>query len=187
MGHLLSSILLALSSNVDNLGVGVAYGVRRRHVRLRHNLLVAGVTGAGTLAAVAFGEWVNDFMSEEAANLVGAAVLVALGVSTLAQALRGGAAAGTGSRHAAGGATGGREALALALSLTLNNLGAGIGGGISHLDLVLTTALTALTSVAALAGGEALGRRMTGSLPAPALGVAAGALLVALGVVEVFF
>ncbi|MBO3460493.1 hypothetical protein G7B40_000660 [Aetokthonos hydrillicola Thurmond2011] len=38
MGHVFSSLLLALSANVDNLPVGVAYGVKKQRISFLANL-----------------------------------------------------------------------------------------------------------------------------------------------------
>ncbi len=46
-----------------------------------------------------------------------------------------------------------REAFALAISLTFNNLGGGLGAGISHVSIPLTTILTMSLSMAAIIGG----------------------------------
>jgi putative Mn2+ efflux pump MntP len=86
--HVLSSALLAISSNVDNLSAGLAYGVGRRRIRWRHNLLIAAVSGGVTLVTMSVGEWVNDFMSEALANVLGSAVMIAVGLYGIARTAR---------------------------------------------------------------------------------------------------
>jgi putative Mn2+ efflux pump MntP len=184
MAHVLSAVLLAISSNVDNLAVGIAYGVQRRWIRLRHNLTIAIVSASGTLASMAAGEWVNDYMTEELANALGSAILILIGGHCVAQALR--TPSCEAPRIAAGTATRTREAGALATALTLNNLGAGLGAGVSHVDIAFTTVLTFGLSIAAIVSGYLLGSRTAIAISGRELGLIAGLLLVILGLYEYF-
>lgn len=184
MDHLLSSIVLAASSNLDNLGVGVAYGVQGRAIRGSVNYLIALISGLGTLLSMSAGEWVNDFMSEAAANAIGAGIMVAIGAYTLCQALREDTApASTG---ASGEALGLREGVALALSLTFNNLGSGLGAGISHISIPLTTVITMAVSLAAIRAGCLLGSRASVAMSPRRLGIASGLVMMAVGGYEYF-
>src|SRR4030095_13168295 len=106
---------------------------------------------------MAAGEWVNDFMSEEFANVLGGAILIAIGFYGVAHAVR--RRNGAPSQMGRGAAMSTGEAVALAVSLTFNNLGSGLGAGISHVGIALTAVLTTVASVAAIAGGYVLGRR----------------------------
>jgi putative Mn2+ efflux pump MntP len=182
--HLTSAFLLAISANVDNVGVGLVFGVRGRNIRLAHNLLISLVSGGATLLSMAAGEWVNDFMSEELANLLGSAILCSIGVyGVVLSARRANGAPPVGEPGAASTS----EAVALAVSLSLNNLVSGLGAGISHVSIGLTAALTAALSIAALAGGQLAGRRSS-ALPFERgrLDFAAGLILIAVGIHELF-
>jgi putative Mn2+ efflux pump MntP len=181
VSHLPSAILLAMCSNVDNLGVGVAYGLRGRGFRIAHTLLIAGVSGAATLASMAAGEWINDFMPEPRANLIGSGLLVLVGLQGFVHALR-----ETGRRLVSERETTSREAAVLAVALSLNNVGSGLGAGISHVSIPVTTALTVAGSVAALVGGSRLGRQTTPALSQRSLGIAAGVIVAAVGFYEFF-
>ena len=183
MQHLLSAVVLAVSANLDNLGVGVAYGLRGRGFRLAHVWLIALVSGAGTLASMAAGEWLNDFTTAECANLIGSAVLVAIGLQTIVHAVR---SETTAAPRVERETTTAREAAVLAVSLSLNNLGSGLGAGISHVGIPVTTGLTIAGSIAAIVGGRRLGARAVPAISKRALGVTAGLLVTAVGVYELF-
>jgi putative Mn2+ efflux pump MntP len=184
LDHLLSAVLLAISANVDNLGVGVAYGVRGRSIGPAHNLLIALVSGGGTLLSMAAGEWVNDFMSEEFANVLGGAIMIAIGFYGVVHAVR--RRNGASSQMGRGAAMSTGEAVALAVSLTFNNLGSGLGAGISHVGIALTAVLTTVASVAAIAGGYLLGRRTSFAISRRWVGVAAALLFITVGIYEIF-
>jgi putative Mn2+ efflux pump MntP len=88
MGHLLSSILLAISSNVDNFAIGIAYGVKKLKIGFLSNLSIAVVSALGTYISMTLGAIIAKFISDELANILGSIALVILGVWGLIEALR---------------------------------------------------------------------------------------------------
>ena len=191
MNHLLSSILLALVSNIDNFGIGIAYGVIPKRIYIHHNLLIAIVSGAGTFASMSAGEWINNYMSESFANISGSCILIAIGLYNILQTfikernrLKEQDLESSGLEPQFG--TSGREAFALAVSLTFNNLGGGLGAGISHLDIPITTLLTVGLSVVAIIAGLQLGKNASKFISKFGLGIASGLLIIVVGVYEIF-
>jgi putative Mn2+ efflux pump MntP len=57
----LTAFLIALSCNLDNVGVGISYGTRKIRLPLATNLYIALLTSAGTYAAMVLGEQVFKF------------------------------------------------------------------------------------------------------------------------------
>jgi putative Mn2+ efflux pump MntP len=74
----------------------------------------------------------------------------------------------------------------LAVSLSINNLGGGLGAGISHVHIALTAALTAGASGVAIAAGYLLGRRASFTLSRRWLGMTAGVIFIGAGIYELF-
>ena len=70
--------------------------------------------------------------------------------------------------------------------LMVNNVGFGVGARITGLSIVKTTACTFVCSLILLAGGAAVGRRFGGGHLGRYAGVCSAALIVALGVYELF-
>lgn len=79
-----------------------------------------------------------------------------------------------------------KEAIALAFGLTINNLGTGVGAGISGLNIALTTILTFMFSLLGVASGYFLGDRFTTKMTGISAGVLSGMMIIALGVYEYF-
>lgn len=232
--HLLSIILLALSANVDNFAVAIAYGIKRLRIGLFTNLFIATVSAVGTYLSISVGEELGSYISIQAANLLGSAVLVAVGTYGIWDTLRRdrirsrkrskirqnqqvfAAASASGSElftesaearpqefmeefsyesflerpekadRDRSGSIDIRESIALAFGLTLNNLGVGIGAGISDLNVSLTTLLTFGLSVTALIVGYKLGKRSMARLSGLTAGLASGMLIVITGIYEYF-
>ncbi len=238
MAHLLSSLLLSLASNVDNFAVGIAYGVKRLKISLLSNLLIALISGLGTLLSMSVGDVISSYLPNPVANALGSIVLVVIGLWGIWETLKieqkrkrkatlrsreksrspvaagnyqfasegySGEASYSQSNSRSGledfsyegfvarpekadtdrsGHIGPKEAIALSFGLAINNLGSGVGAGISDLNVPLTTIITFIVSVLAIAIGFFLGKgfsaKMTGLWP----GMASGVLIVLLGMYE---
>ena len=80
-------VLLAVSVSLDTLGVAMAYGMAGIVIPVRTRLLISFINGALTATAV----WLGQFLCVEIPTFVfqilGAVILIALGVKTLWNAL----------------------------------------------------------------------------------------------------
>src|SRR5580704_7862071 len=85
---LLPILLLAISSNGDNVAVGIAYGLGRIDVPLPSNFLIAIVTGAGTLASMWLGQAIGSVMDPRLASAAGGVLVVAVGGWVMLQSIR---------------------------------------------------------------------------------------------------
>ena len=81
----LTAFLIALSCNVDNVGVGIAYGARGISLHLSTNLYIALLTAAGTCLAMLLGEKTFLFLSPESGAILGGTILVVMGVWVVLQ------------------------------------------------------------------------------------------------------
>ncbi|AUB43915.1 Putative Mn2+ efflux pump MntP (plasmid) [Nostoc flagelliforme CCNUN1] len=79
-----------------------------------------------------------------------------------------------------------QESIALAFGLTLNNLGSGLGGGISNLNVVITTFLVFILSLLGISGGYFLGDRFTTKISGLWAGILSTSLVIITGVYEYF-
>ena len=78
--HLFSIILLALSTSLDSLGVGIIYGLRKIRLPFTANLLIAVLTGLGTFAAMKAGEYVFTLLPRVWANYISSGAMIAAGI-----------------------------------------------------------------------------------------------------------
>jgi putative sporulation protein YtaF len=214
MLHLATILLLSLSSNLDNIGVGVSYGVRKINIPFTSNLLIASVTSCGTLLSVLLGQSIYLFISPEMAALLGGGIIIAAGIWVIFQEKvmhRGQeplekkelvAESGLprfGFRQIVSildnpiiadwdfsGHIDLREAVALSLGLTINNIPNGVGAGMLGLSPILLTISVFLFSIMTIwigiSGGQ-FGFHRLGKLT----GVISGLILIFVGVYEIFF
>ncbi len=204
--HLLTILGIAVSSNLDNLGVGLAYGTKKIRLPVSSNLLIAVITSCGTVISMVFGRHIAFIArNQRLTSAVGAGIIVAVGLYLLVQSLRkkdidvsqrsGGRlwwlreiarlsrdptlADRDSSRSIDPG-----EAAILGIALTLNNLPNGFAAGLIGLSPALTTAAVFVFSLLLLWVGIWFGSRFASRLLGSWTGPAAGIMLVALGVYE---
>lgn len=84
---LLAAVLVSAVSNVDNLAVGVAFGVRGNRIAGIQNLIVAALTMTGTALAISSGRALSLVISPSAAPKLGSLIIIAIGAGTVLAAL----------------------------------------------------------------------------------------------------
>ncbi len=193
MHALILAVLIGIAGNLDNLGVGVAYGVRKIGIPFRSNLFIALVASLGTFLVAYAGLGISHVLAPQFANTIGAAVIIAVGIWVLWP--RKVQATPVASKDAIGlvyhpehadvdlsGDISIAESLALSIGLGLNAWAGGFGGGMVGLPPWLLAVSTGLFSFGTLLAGEHLGRKALGSWLGPKATVAAGVLLILIGI-----
>ncbi|MBV9336220.1 MAG: manganese efflux pump [Solirubrobacterales bacterium] len=190
--RLLPAVLIAVVSNLDNLGVGVALGIRGTKVPPIPNLIIAAMTMAGTAAAMTSGRALSRLIDPSTAASLGAVIIIAVGALSLLAALFAGRAPSHAPRvleseslrrRGNGGKTiSYREALELGVALSLNNIGSGVGAGIAGIPPLATTALAGAFSLLSIGGGSWAGRPLRGLLLGDRAPLASGVALMAVGI-----
>ncbi|MBV8945004.1 MAG: manganese efflux pump [Solirubrobacterales bacterium] len=178
----LSAVLIAAVSNLDNLVAGVALGLRGTRITLAPNVLIAGVTMAGTAGAIASGHALARLLQPSVAGSLGAVIIASIGVMTVV-ASRSPVREPAARMYPLRGPSGmlsWREAALLAIALSLNNVGTGVGAGIAGIPQVMTTALAGGFSIMCVGGGSRIGR-VAGPLVGRHARLVAGLGLVCLG------
>ena len=177
-----SALLIAVVSNLDNYAAGVALGLRGTRIASAPNVLIAGVTMAGTAGAITFGDSLARLLRPSLAGSLGAVIIVSIGVVTVA-ASRSSVpepTVGMGRLPGRSPTLSWREAALLAIALSLNNVGTGVGAGIAGIPPLITTLLAGAFSLCCVGGGSRVGRR-AGPLVGRHARLVAGLGLVCLG------
>jgi putative Mn2+ efflux pump MntP len=165
---LASAVAFGIGANGDNLTVGFAYGLRGTRIGPASNLLIAILTTAATLAALAVGANLRQLMPSALPDLVGGVLLVGLGTANIWLERRKARAAANGTtpaERAVTAAIGLGETLALAGALSVNNVGLGFAGGIGGLDYGPVGLSVGLFSILFLWLGQWLSQAIVPRLP----------------------
>ena len=207
-------LFLAISSNGDNVAVGVAYGLGRINVPLPSNLLIAVVTGVGTLASMWLGQAIGSVMDPRLASIVGGTMIAAIGGWVILRSARATTPLDNAPSLTMNSEEEGRpgplrnlmlvldnpvgadtnfsrqielkESWALAIALSLNNVVNGVAAGMLRMNPALTTFCVMVFSVLTLSAGLAAGYQLGKRWLGSLSGVMSGLLMVALGLYEIY-
>lgn len=188
--QIIPSLLFGISASLDALLIGITYGIRGVRIHLWQNLLVSGITLAGTCLSVGFGDWLASRLPYMVSRYAGSMVLMLFGVWYVVKWLvkmlahtremTQAAAAGSVMRLSL------PEVLGLGVSLSINNIGIGLSASIAGLTLLPAAIATLACSLLFLFAGNRLGR----SRPLQFFGAAAdpisGTLLILLAFLQAF-
>ncbi|WP_127582873.1 sporulation membrane protein YtaF [Paenibacillus koleovorans] len=83
-----SLILLALAVSLDGFGVGITYGLRRIRIPLMSIAIISGCSGLIFWVAMQLGSYLSQFLSPRLATVIGALILIAVGLWALMQMFR---------------------------------------------------------------------------------------------------
>ncbi|MUT65815.1 MntP/YtaF family protein [Paenibacillus sp. NEAU-GSW1] len=87
--HFASLLALAFAVSVDGFGVGVTYGLRKIRIPVFSVLIIALCSGLIIWLSMQVGSWITGYLPPFAARLIGAVLLVSIGVWALLQLRRG--------------------------------------------------------------------------------------------------
>jgi putative sporulation protein YtaF len=205
-------MLLTVSSSLDNFGVGISYGLRNICIPLSLNLFIAFVNSSGTFFSMLFGKELSGFLKPPAASYLGAFLLISIGLWIIVMEYRKkepersltpvssekifarkktlslGIPSLLDDPFAAGLLCSGqvtmKEGAILASALTLSNISTGTAAGVLGFSLTLTTAAAFIFNVLGLYAGEKTGHYSGARMIKGISGIAAGLLLIFIGLYE---
>ncbi|WP_217558761.1 sporulation membrane protein YtaF [Paenibacillus sp. GbtcB18] len=79
----------AISSSLDNLGVGISYGIRKIRIGMLSNLIVAGVCFLFSYTGIWFGKWISSVLPGMLPVLLSAFSLFFIGIRIILMAAPG--------------------------------------------------------------------------------------------------
>ena len=206
---IVASLLFGISASLDSLLVGISYGVRGTRIRLWQNLAISLVTLLGTCLSAGLGHRLAGILPGVVSAYAGSLVLVLLGLYYIIKWLgvrrqrpklhpRNHAGPETSPLMSASrkedepSSPADRmlclpEIFSLSLVLSLNNLSAGFSASLAGLPLAGAAVSTFVCSILFLSSGNHLGGSPLLQMDGKAADPLSGALLMGLGIVQLFF
>lgn len=198
---LATMIAIGIASNLDNAGVGIAYGVRRIRFSTLANSLIAVISGVATWVAGVLGRFVTHYTNPSVATWIGAFVIIAVGIWVMTEPWR--------SRRKTTESQSGNmmtrilrdpveadfdksqsisipEALVLGVALALNALAGGFDAGVIKIEIIYTAISVALFSFILLGASGYIGRRYAAKALGNKATYIAGLLLIAVGIHQIW-
>ncbi|MGG0824553.1 sporulation membrane protein YtaF [Paenibacillus turicensis] len=193
-------IVIGLASNLDNAGVGIAYGVRNIRIPWYSNLTISFISFLATLVSGLFGNWISTHIPVWISHLIGTVVIVSVGVWVLLQPL----ANQIRSRHNntnnfthfisnpekadkdQSQSISLPESILLGTALAMNALAGGFNAGITSLNIWCTSLAVGVISYVLLWACAALGAKYIAERFGNVATVISGLLLVLIGINQMF-
>lgn len=85
---LINSLVLALSSSIDSLGIGITYGIKNMKISVLAKLVLFVISFSISVLSVWFGDLIKSIFSDFVTQLVGNIILIAMGFFVCFQAIR---------------------------------------------------------------------------------------------------
>ncbi|WP_296740522.1 manganese efflux pump [Mesorhizobium sp.] len=195
---------LAIASNIDNLAVGMSYGVRSIRIGFFANLIITAICFAFSEIGIFSGEWIGRVLPGDLPDYVAAGLLLLIGVRVLFLAMSaaneqadspkdGHPVANWFSRALAveGDKVGPFEAAILGVALSANALANSVSAGLLDMSPTVVASAISIASFITIVIGVALGRHAAeirvGRMDIGRFGtLASGAILVVLAIRQVW-
>ncbi|GMA50568.1 sporulation membrane protein YtaF [Alicyclobacillus contaminans] len=198
-------IAIAVASNLDNAGVGIAYGVRRIAISRLANVWIALISGLATYVSGVAGDTVTRYVTPWAAAWIGGTVMLAVGAWVCSEPCR-----KRRQQRLEKEKTGKanvvkriledpvaadfdrsqtislKEATVLGIALAINALAGGFDAGVVHIGIVWTAFSVALCSYALLGASAWVGRKYAARALGDRATYIAGLLLMFIGLHQIW-
>ncbi len=180
---LLNTIILSISSSIDSLGIGVTYGIKGTLISKLGKLILFIITFFVTTISLVFGNIIKMMLPTYLMSIIGSLILIFIGIFIILQSLK--------KDHISfdfdsSNFIDSKEALFLALALSLDSFCIGIGSTIIGISNILFPLLIAIFQLFFLSLGILLGRCLHNfeHLPNNIYSIISGALLIFIGIIK---
>ncbi|GGH12580.1 sporulation membrane protein YtaF [Paenibacillus segetis] len=194
-------IVIGLASNLDNAGVGIAYGVRKIRIPWYSNLAISTISFLATLMSGLFGNWISTYIHPWVGQFIGTVVIVGVGIWVLLQPfiekkhapkesdtnsftrlLRNPEEADKDSSKSISLP----ESILLGAALAMNALAGGFNAGITNLDIWYTSLSVGVFSFLLLLLCAGFGKKYAAERFGNTATVVSGLLLIVIGLNQMF-
>ena len=76
----LTIFLIGVAANIDNLGIGVSYGLKSKRIPFLQNLLIASISMICAYISITTGSLFSNYFSQSIANIAGGSLILGLGL-----------------------------------------------------------------------------------------------------------
>ncbi|MDD3303858.1 MAG: manganese efflux pump [Clostridia bacterium] len=186
MINLISALLFSFSANLDNIAIGISYGIKSIHITAFKNIIIAFSTSLFTFISMFLGSYLAMFLSENIANKIGAIFLISIGVYSLFKEIITKKKNNTDQNKKEIKAIGIKEILNIILILSINNVAAGIAASVAGINIICATIFTFIFSFSFLMMGNRIGTKATNyRFMEKYSNILSSLMLIAIGLIEI--
>ena len=205
--YFLSIFLLCLAPNLDNMAIGLAYGIRKINVPLKSNFAIALFSGFATLISSFLGNFLTSYIPDFAGNVIGGSIVSIMGLYTIIgflfnkkKSLKtvsvrnsnqyiGNLKAimddpGIADKDYSGDISL-KESILLGIALAVNCLGTGFGAGITGINVFVLSGIVVIFSLITISLGALIGRSYAAGFLGDKATALSGLLLLIVGIYQI--
>lgn len=188
--NILSSLLFAISANTDNFVVGLSYGIKKIKIGFISNFIISFISMVGTVLSMSLSKVILKNIPGNLSKLIGSTILIIIGSWTIIKPLikkvsQDGLLENPEKVDKDNSSTiDSKESIILAIALTINNIGLGIGASITGLNILLTSLLTFVLSIIMILIGFFLGTNYLSKAFGKSATIVSGLIIILLGLFE---
>jgi putative sporulation protein YtaF len=200
LNHFMQILLIGIASNLDNAGVGIAYGIRGIRISKSANSVIAIISMLMTCVSGIAGAWLSMYISSFECHLIGAIVIVSVGMYVLYQPFKKRKAVESEANHNViqrileqpeeadldhSKTISFKESLLLGSALGINALAGGFDAGVTHLHVISTSVAVGIFSFVVLGLTDHIGRKYIAVKFDQAATILSGVLLILIGIYQI--
>ncbi|OFI06980.1 manganese efflux pump MntP [Clostridium acetireducens DSM 10703] len=200
--HFISLLLFVLSANIDNIIVGITYGIKQLNLTSTNIMTITIIITLGTAISMYFGKIICLYINSNLANNLGSGMLIILGLWYIVDFLL-----STMKIHKnkdktnhlcykevlnnpekadidKSGSIDFKECTFLSIALTLNNSALGISASLAGLNIKITIILTFIIGILTIKLGLYIGRKCTSNFLNKYANLISGFIIILVGIIE---
>ena len=160
MINLITAILFSFSANIDNIAIGISYGIKKIHICIYKNIIIALFTSFFTFLSMHLGNYIAILLSENVANILGPIVLLLIGFYSIISEIinkKNKSDELFNFQNRKINKLSFKELTTLIFMLSINNIAVGIAASVSGINILVATISTFLFSLFLLYIGNIIG------------------------------
>lgn len=173
--YILTALLLGVATNLDNLFVGLSFGLRGRRISILSNIVIGLLSATATLLCCFFASLLSGLGG--ALRYVGGGVIIIVGIMSFFQRDDGEESEKDGKMTA-------RDTLILGLALAANCLAVAFGAGLTGIGPVAAAVAVGSGSILTVGLGNRLGLATGKRINQRLLTDISGGVMIALGLIQ---
>lgn len=190
---MLNSLILAISTSIDSLGIGITYGIKNTKISLIGKIILFSISFFGTYFSIFLGDFIQQIFPNILTKLFGSFILIFMGIYICFEALKSKETYSNIFNNPISSdldnskIIDSKESLFLAIALSLDSLCIGIGSAISDINLTFFPLLVSLFQIGFLSLGTFLGTHINKiyKLPHNIWNILSGLLLIFIGFIKI--
>lgn len=191
---MLNSILLAISSSIDSLGIGITYGIKNTKISLIGKIILFIISITITYLSIFLGNFIQSIFPSFLTKLIGSGILIFIGIYICFEALNQKSNSSNVFNNPISSdldnskIIDSKESIFLAIALSLDSFCIGICGSIININLVLFPFLVSIFQLFFLSIGTFIGIHINRfyKLPQNIWSIVSGILLIFIGLFRFF-